>query len=81
MKVWDPHHDLARLLAAFGHELVASDTPEVRAACFRDGDSIHPAAREVRELIGTLIDDRDEPEAGVGVIELAARTAHWARPH
>ena len=81
MSAWDPHRDLARLLAAFGQELVESDTPEVEAACFRDGDSIHTAARDIRELIGTLIDDGDEPEAGAGMIELTAVAAHGARLH
>jgi hypothetical protein len=62
MSAWDPHRDLARLLAALGRELVAADKPEVRAACFDDGDSIAAAAQEVRELIGALIDDPHDPD-------------------
>ena len=81
MSAWDPNRDLARLLAALGQELVASDLPEVQAACFRDGDSVHTAARNVRELIGPLVDDPDESGTGGGVIELTAAAAHWARQH
>jgi hypothetical protein len=78
---WDPHRDLARLFAALGQELVASGKPEVQAACFDDGDSIHTSARDVRALIGALIDDPDEPEAGVRPLETADGPRLWARQH
>jgi hypothetical protein len=78
---WDPHRDLARLLAALGQEIVASGKPEVQAACFDDGDSIHAAAKQVRGLIGTLIDDPDDPQTGVRPLGAADRPAHWARQH
>jgi hypothetical protein len=81
MSVWDPHRDLVRLLAALSGELIASGGPEVQAACFDDGDSILTAARDVRELIGTLIDDADEPEAGARPHEAANGPALLARQH
>ena len=81
MSGWDPHRDLARLLEALSRELVESGEPEVHAACFDDGDSILTAASEVRGLIGTLVDDPDEPDAGVRPLDLPAGLAHWARQH
>jgi hypothetical protein len=81
MSAWDPHRDLARLLAALGEEIVASAEPEVQAACLRDGDSIDAAAKDVRKLIVSLIDDPDEPEPGVRPLALAHGSRHWARPH
>ena len=81
MSGWDPHRDLARLLAALGQEIVASAEPEVRAACFEDGDSIHAAAKDIRALIGALGDDADEPEAGVRPLEAADGPKLWARQH
>jgi hypothetical protein len=81
MSAWDPHRDLDRLLAALGKELVASAEPEVQAACFHDGDSIATAAKEVRQLIGTLVDDPDEPEAAVRWREIADAPAYWMRQH
>jgi hypothetical protein len=79
MSGWDPRRDLARLLDALGRELVASDEPEIRAACLDDGDTIATAAQHVRELIGALLDDPDDPAADVrapgpaGARELRAR--------
>jgi hypothetical protein len=81
MSQWDPHRDLVRLLAALGHELVASSEPEVQSACFHDGDSIAAGARDIRALIGPLIDDPDAPEAGVRPLDIADAPAHWARQH
>jgi hypothetical protein len=81
MSGWDPHRDLVRLLDALGRELVASAEPEVQAACFHDGDSIAAAAKDVRALIGTLIDDPDDPETGVRPLGTADGPGHWARPH
>jgi hypothetical protein len=81
MSAWDPHRDLMGLLDALGRELVASGGPEVQAACFDDGDSILTAARDVRELIGTLIDDPDDSEAGVRRLETAAVRELLARQH
>jgi hypothetical protein len=78
---WDPHRDLARLLAALGQELVVSGQSEVQAACFHDGDSVDAAAKDVRKLIGTLIDDPDDPETGVRPLGTADGPAHWARQH
>ena len=66
MSGWDPRRDLARLLDALGRELVASDEPEVRAACLDDGDTIATAAQHVRELIGALLDDPDDPDDPAG---------------
>ncbi len=56
-----PGRDLVRLIEGLGHELVASGEPEVRDACFDDGDTIRAAAQEVRVLIAALIDEPDEP--------------------
>ena len=81
MSGWDPHRDLARLLAALGRELVASGNPEVREACFDDGDSVQAAAREVRELIGTLIDEPGEPAAEVRLLAVLDGLAQRARQH
>jgi hypothetical protein len=81
MSGWDPHRDLARLLEALGRELVGSGEPEVRAACFDDGDSIHTAARGVRELIGALIAERNEPTADVRPLEMVDGREQRARQH
>jgi hypothetical protein len=81
MNGWDPHRDLARLLEALGRELVESGPPEVRAACLDDGDSIHTAARDVRELVGALIGDPDEPTAEVRPLDMADRREARARQH
>lgn len=81
MSGWDPHRDLARLLVALGQELVASGKPDVQAACFDDGDSIHTAATHVRKLIGTLIDDPDDPETGARPLATADGPAQWVRQH
>ena len=81
MSDWNPHRDLARLIEALGRELVAAGEPEVRAACLDDGDSIRTAARDVRELIGTLIDDPDEPAAEVHPLEWADAREFRARLH
>lgn len=81
MSGWDPHRDLARLLEALARELVASGGPEVRDACFDDGDSIQAAARDVRELIGTLIDEPDEPAAGVRPLAMVDGLAQRTRQH
>jgi len=79
MSAWDPHRDLVRLLAALSREVVTSGGPEVQAACFEDGDSILTAARDVRELIGTLIDDSDE--GGVRPLEAVDGPELLARQH
>jgi len=81
MSDWNPHRDLARLIEALGRELVASGEAEVRAACLDDGDSIHTAARHVRELIGTLIDDPDEPGTEIRPPEWAGARELRARQH
>ncbi len=81
MNAWDPHRDLVRLLAALSGEVVAAAEPEVQAACFADGDSIHTAARDVRALIGTLIDEPDEPEARACLAETAHGLEVSVRQH
>jgi hypothetical protein len=81
MSAWDPHRDLARLLEALGRELVASDEPEVSAACLDDGDTIATAARHVRELIGALLDDPDDPTADVRTPGAAGARELRARQH
>ena len=81
MSGWDPHRDLARLLEALGRELVVSGEPELRAACLDDGDSVHTAAREVRELVGALVDDPDEPRAKARPLEWADGAEPRLRQH
>jgi hypothetical protein len=81
MSGWDPHRDLVRLLDALGQELVASGQPEVQAACFDDGDSIAAAAKDVRKLVGTLIDDLFDPETGARPLWTADGSGQWVRQH
>jgi hypothetical protein len=81
MSGWDPHRDLARLLEALGRELIASGEPEVRAACFDDGDSVHTAARDARELVGALIDDPDEPASDVRPLGMVDGREQRVRQH
>ena len=81
MSGWDPHGDLGRLLEALAREVVAAAEPEVGAACLDDGDSVHAAARGVRELIGTLIDEPDGPAAELRLPRLADRREQRARQH
>ncbi len=81
MSEWDPHRDLLRLLAALGHELVACGEPEVRAACFHNGDSIAIPARHVRVLIGMVVDDADASEAAMRPLAVADGREDRARQH
>jgi hypothetical protein len=81
MSGWDPHRDLARLIEALGRELVASGEPEVRAACFDDGDSIHTAARDLRVLVGMLVDEANELARDARLIEMGDGRAQPARQH
>ena len=81
MSDWNPHRDLARLIEALGRELIASGEPEVHAACLDHGDSVRTAAQHVRELIGTLIDDPDEPDTAVHPLEWAHAREFRARQH
>jgi hypothetical protein len=81
MSGWTPHIDLARLLDALGREIVATTDQEVGTACFEDGDSIHAAAKDVRALIGAVIDDPDDPDAGVAPVGTADGREHRLRQH
>ncbi len=81
MSAWDPHRDLVRLLAALSGEIVTTAELEVQAACFADGDSIHTAARDVRALIGTLIDEPDGPEARACLADAAHGPEFTVRQH
>jgi hypothetical protein len=81
MSGWDPHGDLARLLEALDRELVCSGEPEVRAACVDDGDSIHTAARGVRELIGELIAEPGEPATDARPLRMVDGREQPARQH
>jgi len=81
MSGWDPHRDLVRLLEALARELVVSGEPEVHDACFDDGDSVHTAAREMRELVGGLIDESGEPSAEARRLEWTDRAESRLRQH
>ena len=81
MNRWEPHIDLARLLEALGQEVAAATEQEVRQVCVEDGGSIRTAAREVRELIGALISDPGDPDAGPLPAEAVKSREHHQRQH
>ena len=81
MNRWEPHIDLARLLEALGQEVVAATEQEVREACVEDGRSIRTAAREVRRLIGAVIGDPGDPDAGRPPAEAVKSYEHRQRQH
>ena len=59
MTRWQPHIDLARLLAALDREILAASAEEVRMAYLVDRRAMRAAAGEVKRLIAQIV---DEPE-------------------
>ena len=81
MSRWLPHDDLARLLEALDREIIAASDAEVHAACFEDGDLVHTAAKDLRAMIGALIDDPDDAAAGRRPLEIAGGRECRPRHH
>jgi len=80
MSRWDPHLDLVRLLEALGREILAASDDEVRGANAGRRRAVRAAADQVRQAIGTVVDDVADP-IETDDLDATARPALHGREH
>jgi hypothetical protein len=68
MKNWHPDHDLARLFAALGQEIIDTPDEDVRTLCGQVGSPLSGIARDMRGRIATLSDGEIEPRPALADI-------------